>query len=151
MFQDTIYETVHLSVLWSGTPNWPHSICPRERSVAKFRGWILLTLLLACRTHGNRISTTCSACGASYSIPRSPQSIGGGMVDSATTDYTNGGVGEGTLTDQIGDQSRPKFLKYRSRRPVEPTRFPDRDGHILICGNNTVRSVTNGDFTSILL
>lgn len=73
------------------------------------------------------------------------------MVDSATTNYTNGGVGEGTLTDQIGDQSRPKFLKYRSRRPVEPTRFPDRDGHILICGNNTVRSVTNGDFTSILL
>jgi hypothetical protein len=122
--------------------------------VAKVRGRIVLTFPLACRTHANRVSTTCIACSTNSSLPRSPQSVGGAIVESPATNDANNGINEtqkGTdRTNQSSNQAQRKFMKHRSRRRHDHTPFLGRDGHIVIRGNNPVRrrSGTDGEFTS---
>lgn len=154
--QGAVDETIYLSVLRSGSASRRYRIRPRERLAAKVKGRIVLTFPLACRTHANRVSTTCIACGTNSSLPRSPQSIGGAIVESTATNDTNNGTNEiqkgMNLTNQSSNQAQRKFMKHRPRRRHEHTPFLDRDGHIVICGNNPVRrrSGTDGELTSTI-
>jgi len=89
------------------------------------------------------VSTTCIACMTNSSLPRSPQFIGAATVESTATNDESNGTNETqkgiNLTNQSSDQAQRKFMKHRSRRRHEHTPFLDRDGHIVICGNNPVR------------